>query len=74
MAKSNSRPKSHTCNPICSTTIRSSDKTPSIRLHGKWLESAGFLPGQLVHVIVKNGCIILMPENDNLLSFLLEIT
>lgn len=64
MAKSNNKSKCY---------ARSfSKKVPSIHLHGEWLKAAGFLPNRLVHVIVKNSCIIIMPKEDNLLSFLLE--
>jgi len=38
---------------------------PLIRLRGKWLREAGFIPGQNVAVIVEYGRLILLaPEAD----------
>jgi hypothetical protein len=64
MAKSNNKSKRRTRDL--------SKKVPSIYLHGEWLKSFGFSPDKLVHVIAKNGCIVLTLKDENLLSFLLE--
>lgn len=37
---------------------------PLIRLRGKWLREAGFLPGQHVAVIVEYGRLVLLAPHD----------
>lgn len=36
---------------------------PRLILQGNWLEAAGFPPGQMVQVIVKNGKIEITPSH-----------
>ncbi len=38
--------------------------TPSLKLSGKWLREAGFDTGTGVTVRVTDGCIVLIPDSD----------
>lgn len=40
-------------------------KTAEIRLSGKWLERLGFLQGQRVKVITRQGLLIVRPVSEN---------
>lgn len=35
---------------------------PALRLQGKWLQDAGFEPGQQVNVVVEQGRLVISPE------------
>ncbi|MDE9429821.1 SymE family type I addiction module toxin [Xenorhabdus bovienii] len=37
---------------------------PMIRLKGQWLKAAGFETGGSVTVKIMNGCLVLIPDND----------
>lgn len=32
---------------------------PSLKLSGEWLANAGFLPGKIINVLVKDNCLVI---------------
>ncbi|WZV97922.1 SymE family type I addiction module toxin [Kosakonia sp. BYX6] len=43
---------------------RGDTSTPCLNLSGKWLKEAGFVTGTGVTVKITEGCIVLIPDND----------
>ena len=47
--------------------------TPSLNLSGKWLKEVGFNIGSGVTVKIAGGCIVLIPDNDEMKALREEI-
>ena len=47
--------------------------TPSLNLSGKWLKEVGFDTGTGVTVKIAGGCIVLIPDNDEMKALREEI-
>ena len=47
--------------------------TPSLNLSGKWLKEVGFNIGTGVAVKIAGGCIVLIPDNDEMKALREEI-
>lgn len=47
--------------------------TPSLNLSGKWLKEVGFNIGTGVTVKIAGGCIVLIPDNDEMKALREEI-